>query len=116
MEQQVTAEYILSAFESKITNKEVVPPHWWVDAAVKLNVLIGSENDKLFTLELNIAQKRVEILKEPKTSVAKANVICEALPEYKEMQVQKARVKQIEEFIRLAKKQATLTIEEYRAN
>tara|TARA_R110000850_G_scaffold101867_2_gene210558 strand:- start:764 stop:1114 length:351 start_codon:yes stop_codon:yes gene_type:complete len=112
MEQQVNADLILNTFEEWVTNKREISPTMWVDGAMKLNIFIGDENARLYNLEKVIATKKAELIQEPKMSVAKANVICEALDEYEQMQNQKGRIEQIKEFIRLAKKQATLIIEE----
>jgi hypothetical protein len=112
MESKVNADLILQTFEEWITNKRSISPTMWVDGAMKLNIFIADENEKLFNLESLIATKKAELIQEPKMSVAKATVICEAMIEYKQMQNQKGRIDQIKEFIRLAKKQATLTIEE----
>lgn len=113
MTELVTTDTILNWMQEKVENKEPLDAHRWVDAGLKLNVLISDEHDKLYHLEQKVAQDKVELLGNSDMSVAKANTLVEASNTYRDMRKQKARIEQIEEFIRLAKLQAKLKSNEY---
>lgn len=110
----VTTETILKAMKAWVTNKEIQSPSTWLDGALKLNILIGDEHEKLFELESQVAKEKFARLQAQNCSVAKINVEIESLPIYKEYRLQKAKIDQINEFIKIAKKQATLKSEEMR--
>lgn len=102
-----TCTSIVTSFNERVTKKDIIPPHQWIDASLYLNVLIGDEHDKLYRLEQECARYKAEIVKSGE-SVAHAKAMLEAEDIYREAKKQKAFIGQIEEFIRLAKKQATL--------
>lgn len=105
----ITTDTIVNTLKQSVENKLTVPPSWWIDAAQKLNVLLGDEHDKLFNLEYRVANMKVAILEEDeKRNVSAADVKVKASEEYKELRKQKAKVDRIEEFIRIAKIQARL--------
>lgn len=110
---QVTTDLILLTMKGWVEEKHPIDAHIWVDACQKLNVLIGDEHDKLFDLQQKVAQMKVTYIQEGDT-VAKAKSKVEAEDVYRDMQKQKARIGQIEEFIRIAKLQARLKDNEYR--
>jgi len=95
-------------------DKIPVAPSTWIDAAQKLNIFIGDENDTLYQLEHTVANMKFNILKDPDMTVAKSKAIVEASEDYKQYRIQQARVKQIQEFIRIAKKQATIRDTEFK--
>ena len=111
----VTIDTILDFFEESIANKLPISPSTFVDAAAKLAVLVGEENEKLFKLQQQVAQSRVAHMNNGE-SVSKAKVLVEATDEYREFQIQKSKIEQIFEFIRIAKLRARLTDEEYKAH
>lgn len=109
----VTTDLILQTMKGWVEDKHPIDAHVWVDACQKLNVLVGDEHDKLFELQQSVAQMKVSYISEGDT-VAKAKSKVEAEDVYRLMQKQKARIGQIEEFIRIAKLQARLKDNEYR--
>lgn len=114
--QVVTTETIINTMKEWVEEKTPISPARWIDAAAKMNVLIGDENDRLYTLESEIAKMRAKLLEQEKMTVAKANAIIEANDMYMQYRKQGAYVKQIQEFIRIAKKQASLQSETYMLN
>lgn len=96
-----------------VEDKRPIHPSWWIDAAAKLNVLIGDEHDKLYDLEHIIAITRAGHIQDGDTAAA-AKIKVEAMTEHREMQGQKGKIKQIEEFIRISKIRARLKDEEMR--
>jgi hypothetical protein len=113
LEQAVTTDTILSWIEEQVREHRLVPPAHWMDASVKLVALLGGENDKLFLMEQKINQMIAEKMSEGKSAAA-AKVMVGATDEYRMMQTQKARVKQVERFVSIVKVQARLRDSEMR--
>lgn len=105
MENLVTVDSILGAFNEWVTNKKVIDPHLWLDAAQKLNVLLENEHDKLFEIQQFLAVHR-KILIEQGSTVAKAKLMIEATDEYRNYCKQKAKIERIIEFIRISKQRS----------
>ena len=101
----ITADTILNSIKEMVASKRQLNPDIWIDAAFKLNVLIGDENDILLVRQQEVAQKRLDFLTQGDT-VSAAKLKVEATDEYREMHRQKMKVAQIEEFIRISKIQA----------
>lgn len=106
-----TVDTIITNIKQIVSEKKTLSPHEFAEAAAYLNVLIGDETDKLFELESKLAQIRAEAIIAG-DSVAKARALVEANPLYMEMQKQRAKIKQVEEFIRISKLRARLTNDE----
>ena len=112
--EKVTTTRILDSMKEWVENKVPIPPSKWIEAAGKLNVFMGDESEIYYTLESELANRRKELLERSDMSVAKAKAIVEASPEYKAYRIQGAKIKQIEEFIRISKKMATITDGEFK--
>jgi hypothetical protein len=84
MTEQSTCDTILKWMQEQAESKAPINPMLYMEAAVKLNAMIGEEDDKY--IDLSSAAKR-----------------------------QEAKIKQITEAIRLAKKYAHLKSEEMRS-
>ena len=95
-----------------VEEKRQIPPSWWLDASAKLNVLIGDEHETLFNLQSSLAKMKATFIGEGK-NVSEATVLVEAEDDYRDMQIQRGKIKQIEEFIRIAKKFASMKEEEF---
>jgi len=110
-----TADDILAVLEKWAAEKQVIDAHAFLDAAVKLNLLLGDESDKLFAMEQKVSLMRIELLEGgANATIAKMRV--EGSDEYREARSQKAKIERIIEAIRLAKHRARLADEEYRSN
>jgi hypothetical protein len=107
MEEKITTDYIISQMHLMVEDKRPIAPSWWIDAAAKLNVLIGDDQDKLYELQSSLAKMKSAYIEEGKTSAA-ANALIEAEDEFLEMQKLKGKVKQVEEFIRISKIRAKM--------
>lgn len=115
MPELITTDTIMGYLQQAVEEKQVIPPSLWVEAAMKLNVLIGNETDKLYELQQQVADLKVtHITTDEKRNVSKAKVFTEASNVYKDMKKQEAKVERIQEFIRLAKIQARLRDSELR--
>lgn len=110
---EITTDTILNALEDWVKTKTVVDAHTWIDAAQKLNVLIGNEHDLLYNLEQEVAKLKVIHLENGNT-VAKSTILVAATDIHRVMMRQRAKIRQIEETIRISKIQAKLKDSEYR--
>ena len=107
----VTTQTTLAYLQDQVEQKIQMSPSTWIDASLKLAVLVGDENDKLFYLQQKVAQLRVDYM-EKGENVSKAKALVEATDEYREAHIQKAKIDQIFEFIRIAKLRSRITMEE----
>ena len=111
----VTTEIIINYLKEAVENKQPIPPGLWIDSAVKLNILLGEEQELLFKLQQKVAQSKIEFLNEDdKRNVSKAKMMVEASEEYREAKNQQAKIDRIVEFIRLAKVQSRISEDEKR--
>jgi len=103
----IDADTILTWFKEQVKDKNkghALDPELWLDAVEKLAVLLGDEEAKLYDLQQKVAEKKLELYNQlEKPTVSKAEMEVEATDLYKEYSKQKAKINQIEEFIRLAK-------------
>lgn len=106
-----TCETIIDSFTQRIGNREAIAPEEWMQAALFMNVLQLDEKAKLFELEQTYTSKIIE-----RTAVGDSHALAEKLAktseEWLRFKKQEAFCKQIEEFIRLAKKHATINHEQ----
>lgn len=107
----VTTETIVGHLKKMVEQKIPVPPTLWAEAAEKLNILLGDENDKLFELQQAVAKMKVAYMAEGDSAI-KARVKVEAEDIYRDMQKQKAFIEQIQEQIRISKLHSRLRMDE----
>lgn len=106
-DQLVTVDGIMAYLRKCVEEKIQLHPSLWVDAALKLVVLLDDEHDLLFKLEQAVAVNRVNLMKDG-MNATQAKMHVEALDEYREAKAQKARIGRIDEMIRIAKVQARM--------
>ena len=96
-------------------DKTPIAPSDWISCALNLNSLRGELDDSYYLLEHEIASQRANLAADSvERSVASIRLIVEAKAEFHTMRRLEAKIKQVEEFIRLAKKQSTLKDSEMR--
>lgn len=113
MDDLTTASSIIKYFENAVTHKEVIPPHLWMEGAMRLNVLMGAEDARLFEIEQALSRLELAYLDNDErhnVSAARSRVKVEEV--YKAYNIQKSNIKRYEEFIRIAKLHARLANEE----
>jgi len=115
MENLNSFDSLMDGFRKLSEERNPVNPQQWLSGALKLNVLLDSEIETLISMEFILATMRKEILEQGKTAVY-AKMIIEASEEYKTYQLQKAKIKNAEETIKLAKKYAQVTSDLMRNN
>lgn len=101
---EITSDTILDFLKEKVATKSPLNPEMWLDAAAKLNLLLGDEMDTLADLKQKVANIKLEFLeRSEKRNVSEARLRTEATEEYRLMKKQEAKCDRIEEFIRIAK-------------
>ena len=111
MDEKITTDTIINYLQNQVEQKLPIDPNTFIDAAGKLNLLLGDEQEKLFFFQQKCAIMRSDKITEGK-SVALAKLLVEASDEYREMLNQKAKIDRIIEFIRISKLNARLRQEE----
>jgi hypothetical protein len=109
----ITALTIIETMKKWVEEKRPIDAATWLDASLKLNVLRGDLDDKSFELDSQLAKKKMELMSNSEITNAHAETIIRADDRYKEMKKTNAQIKQLEEFIRISKKQATMKNEEF---
>lgn len=110
----ITVDDILAFLKEAAEDRQIISPERYLDAARNLTALLGDEIDKLSLLEQEVAQFIANEISAGK-SVAMAKALVAATDEYREMKRQHAKIKQIEEMIRIAKLQARLKSDELKS-
>ena len=103
---KVTCDTIIDWIAKQVEEKHPISPSLWLDSAAKLNALKEDETDRLFDLKQSVSRDKAALIMTGK-SVAAAKVEVEATDAFKAMCKQEAKVEQIAEFIRIAKKMST---------
>jgi hypothetical protein len=107
MTDPITADTILSYLKDQVESKRMLNPKAWLESAFKLTVLSADEHEKLEDMRMLLAQRKLEILKgQEKRNVAAAELEVEASKEFRDMKIQEHKCNQIEEMVKLAKKNA----------
>ena len=114
MDNLTTIDSIIDYLKDKVEQKIPIAPTLWLNAAQKLNVLLGNENDRLAELFQSTRKIIIAHIEEDK-SATESKARMEMTDVYKEYNKQKAKIVQVEEFIRLAKAQSRVRNEEYKA-
>lgn len=112
METLVTCDLILDWIKNKIENKEEIAPSTLLDATLKLSVLVGAEQDKLYELQQTVALARVTQIEAGKNATT-ARMVVEASDVYKEMKKMKSKIENIFEFIRIMKLRSRMKSDEF---
>lgn len=111
-EELVSVDLIIDWLQKQVKERIPIPPHIWLDAVQKMNVLLGEEQAKLFDYQQEVAKLKNLLLDDPETSVAKAKIRVEATEEYKKSKMQEAKISRVIEMIRIGKLQARMSNEE----
>lgn len=105
-----TCKTIIDRFIQRVSEKEPIAPDDWMQGAMYLNVLIGEEKSKLFSLEQAYNKVSLEHI-EKGDSNAVAEKKAKGSQEWLDYKNQEAFTKQVEQFILLAKKHATINMD-----
>lgn len=110
MENERTVDSIIANMTHLVANKIPISPQQWLDGALYLHILSTNETAKLVDLELKVNRIKREWI-ELENSNADAKNKAEATEDYAEYRKQKSRVDFIKDYILLAKKYSSITIQ-----
>lgn len=108
-----TIESVLFDLEEIVRTRQVISPTRWVEAGLYLNALIGEEYAKLASYESSVAKEELAHLSTSKSGV-EAKMKTKASDQWLQKRQQELKVKQVEEYIKLAKKYGQLASDESR--
>ena len=100
---KITIATILNQFTEWVENKKPISPATWIDAAIKLNVLLEGLDEEIVEMETLMSEAEMEPIQKD-NPISKTNILKRGAIEYKDYLSAISRKKRIEEFIRLAKK------------
>ena len=107
--EKVSSDLILGYLKELVESKKPIPREIWLDAAFKLNLLRIDEGQLYTKMRQEVARKKLEIFKtQEKRNVSAADLEIETTDEYRFMRDQEDKLGVIEEFVRIAKKNADL--------
>ena len=109
----MTIDTILDELTLWVKEERPIPPEMWVDKGFYLNLLKAPLTQRIHALQRSLAQKRVDLLLQDKTS-AYANITVDASEERQEMKDLEAKLDMVKEFIRLAKLRGRMATEDYK--
>lgn len=112
---KTTIDSIMAYFENAVEQRLPLSPSLWLDGAIKINVLKGEEYDKLYEMEQECSKMESLYLEANMTSVASKTKV-KATEQWLKWKKQHARVEQLEDFILLSKKYASIKIDEMKNN
>lgn len=99
---------VIARLQGWVTDGLPIAPGMWVDEAMKLLAFYGEESDALYELESQVANEKWKYKKDNNCSDAEAESYKRTLDCFKAYRKQESIIKLLEEYIRLAKKRATL--------
>lgn len=106
--EKVTTDTILDWLKEKVESHQQIPNDAWLDAGFKLNLLLSGEHLDLENKRAIVSDLKLKIYKaQEKKNVAACDMEVQASDEYRQFRLQEHRVERIEEFIKLAKKNAS---------
>lgn len=113
--EKVTIDGIIDTLIEWTENKVPISPDRWIDAALKLNLLKGDLSDKIIDLQQYLAAEKIRHLEQGK-SVAYARTMVEGNTYFAECRKMEAKVRMIEEQIRLAKVRGRMAADDYNSH
>lgn len=107
-------DQFIEKMQQIVRERQVLSPADWLEKAFKLNLFRSEDIDiPMYELEHKLAQEKADTMAQPDMTNAKAEAYMKAKPEYQQLQVLKAKEKQVVEFIRIAKQMSRAAGEEY---
>lgn len=103
---EITIETILDTMRNHILNDDRITKERWIDSAMRLNVLSEGIDNRIAGCEACMAEEKAKLI-ENGDSAAKAKALCVRAIDYEDYLKLKAQRKRIDEYIMLAKKQAS---------
>ena len=107
---KITSDTILEWAKKMVEEKKMPSREVWLDISFRLNLLKIDEAQLLHKMRQDVAKSKLEILKsQEKKNVAACDLEIEATDAYRFMRDQESKIEVIEEFVRIAKRNADTT-------
>ena len=103
---KTTIDSIIEEMRSRVEENIAVSPVSWVESALRLNVLASDLDNDLAEAEGKMAEKESELVEENPAS--KSKILARKSIDYTEYLKLKAKLKRIDEYIKIAKKRSML--------
>ena len=100
-------EEIMGEMERRVVANEPISASSWCESALRVNQLLSEKDNQLACYEAELINHEAELLEEDMTS-AKAKIIAKTRIDYKKYLELKAELARIGEFIKLAKRRASI--------
>lgn len=110
-----TAQSILAVLQSMAEKRGDIDAHSWLQAAMKLRVLLQTEQEKLVDMEREVQAMKADFLKVGDTAAA-AKIKVECTDQYVQTRKLEIFIKTALDLVLLAKKYSTIESEIYRAH
>lgn len=111
MTQEITVDLILNTIQEWVENKQPIDAQTWMDAALKLNILVADNQKTYWDLHQKVSQKKLFYI-ENGSKIGTANAKVEASDDYKAMKMEESKIERVAEFVRLSKIQARMSNDE----
>jgi hypothetical protein len=107
-----TAKSVMEALARLASNKEALDWHQWLEGALKLTALLQTEEDELAEMEHELMRNKAMLA--GTMSAAQAKILVEASDLHLQVMKKRAFIKRCDETIKVAKKHASLSAEQFR--
>lgn len=113
--EKVTVDTILNTLQTWVEEKYPIDSHTWLDACMKLTLLQGDEQSKLFKLRQELSKEKMNRIAMGDTGiVAKTHI--ETLDLFVEAENLEAKIDRITELVRISKIQARMSNDQLMQN
>lgn len=103
---------VIERLQAWVRDGNPIAPGLWIDEAMRLLAFYGTESDRLVDMETVKSRVKWDYKQDNDCSDAQAESYVRTTQEYAQWRKQEQLVKQLDEYIRLAKKRATLASDE----
>lgn len=107
----ITVDLILNTIQEWVENKQPIDATTWLDAALKMNILVADNQERYWDLHQKVSQRKV-VLIENGAKIGTATAKIEASDDYRLMKLEEAKIERVAEFVRLSKIQARMSNDE----
>lgn len=103
----MTINQIMEEMEKRVVDNLPISPASWVESSLRINALRGNLDNELVAYEMIINDNIAKLIEEGKSATV-AEKLSKTGETYKKYLELKAKLKRIEEYIRLSKRRASI--------
>jgi len=113
--EKVTVDIILNTLQKWVEEKQPIDSHTWLDACMKLTLLQGDEQGKLFRIRQKLSEQKMVCIGRGDTGIS-AKTYIESLDMFVEAEDLEAKIDRITELVRISKIQARMSNDQLMQN